>query len=188
MNASAASQRTILWIDGCGGFGLLRERNLRVGREGCDINVLGDLSRHAGNLIRNGEEWGWREADGNLGDPNQVTWWLPTPGKLPLKRIGVELHRPHPLSSTRVLTVAPPHRLADSLDGMLLVGSVIVVGPTADCHCVVRHADAPIALSVTDDGIRFRHAGENYELHDDQPVRAGWLTIRKQTVHPTPSP
>ncbi|MEM9827097.1 MAG: hypothetical protein AAF958_10940 [Planctomycetota bacterium] len=187
MNAIATSKRTILWIDACGGFGLLRQPEVRIGREGNDINLMADVSRHAGTLIRRGEDWAWQTSH-STSPKEKRTDWLTLPGKLPLPNVNIQLSQPHPLSSTTVLRVAPPHRLADSLDGMLLVGSVIVIGPSPDCHCVVRHADSPLTLRVTETGIRFRHAGSQYELSDDQTVRAGWLTVRQQTLFIPSSP
>ena len=179
---------TTLWVDGCGGFGVLTGDAISVGRQGSDINVLADLRRRAGTLHRHGEDWGWTD---EAGGTQSSTHWLADDQPIPVGGgVHLSFRRPHPLSSTAVLTIRPPHRFDGHLDGYLLARRVIVIGPTPDCHLQVRHADTPVTLKWNRRGWSFRHDGQMHHLDGGNAVQSGWLGIRAETrpdnEHSTP--
>ena len=44
------------------------------------------------------------------------------------------MKQPSPLSTSATLTLRPPHRFADHVDGVVLVHETLLIGPQTDCH------------------------------------------------------
>ncbi|QDV61678.1 hypothetical protein Pan14r_43880 [Crateriforma conspicua] len=130
----AAVDQAQLWIDGCGGFVLLPGSRWTIGgmdlsgRRAADIRVGADLPRMAGRLDRSGQDYFWvpREGDKTLIDSQQP---VPLPGSASLW-----LTTPSPLSGSALLTLRPPHRFADHVDGVILVSDTVLIGPGVGCH------------------------------------------------------
>ena len=141
-NAQASAWR--LWIDGCGGFGLLVGNSFRLGQAGspqlADVRVRADWPRQAGEIVRSENDYLWhcREMPASLLVPGQV---VPVAGSAQL-----QIHVPSSLSQTAVLTLQPPHRFDDHIDRMLLVDQTILIGPEASNHIRCRQLEQSFLL------------------------------------------
>jgi hypothetical protein len=137
----------VLWVDGVGGYLLVDRpqcwlgRSLPPGDRDCSgevgLRIFSDISRRAVQLRRIEHDW--------LLIPNQACWLAGQPLERPQLigcgdrfRIGQQVQlgvsRPHPLSSTLRLDLLSSHRWQPAVDGVLLVGSSCVLGPTDSAH------------------------------------------------------
>ena len=141
-NAQASAWR--LWIDGCGGFGLLVGNSFTLGQAGspqlADVRVRADWPRQAGEIVRSENDYLWhcREMPASLLVPGQV---VPVAGSAQL-----QIHVPSSLSQTAVLTLQPPHRFDEHIDRMLLVDQTILIGPEASNHIRCRQLEQSFLL------------------------------------------
>ncbi len=143
LEAAAASndnpRQLTLWIDGCGGFGLLTGSRCSIGgvsaSSDCDVQVQTDWPRRAGWIERLQGEYFW------CSEGKEKQWLrhgelVPIPGTAKLR-----LERPNPLSHSATLTLASPHRFANHLDAWVLVQDTVIIGPGQDCHVRCRELD-----------------------------------------------
>ncbi|MEO1618956.1 MAG: hypothetical protein AAFV88_24105 [Planctomycetota bacterium] len=121
-----------LWVDRCGGFGLLNDGVVRLGGKRPDsdveIQVAADWRRDEGTLVRHGRDFFWvsREGKRALARDNQA---------LPIKGTAeIVFATPSPLSGTAVLSLKPPHRFDGHLDQWLLVERTVLIGPDEQNH------------------------------------------------------
>ncbi len=146
-NDPPPANRWRLWIDGCGGFLLLGGESWSVGglspEKPADICVRADWPRRAGRILRHSSDYFWqgpRSSDSRVlirGDRR-----LPIPGSA-----SVTLYQASPLSNSATLTLAPPHRFDDHVDGVVLVDETLLIGPQADCHIRCRQATERAVLT-----------------------------------------
>lgn len=128
------AQRWRLWIDGCGGFLLLTGNRWTLGgisdQSLADVRVRADWPRVAGTIEREGGDYFWMPAH--------------TPGTRELLNSGktlaipgsasVTMNKTSPLSDTVMLSLKPPHRFDEHVDGVALVKDTMLIGPSEDCH------------------------------------------------------
>ena len=173
----------IAWVDGAGGYQWVDQDEVSLGRYDCHINLIADVGREAGVLRRQGEDWIWNpsmsKSPQEAGSKIENERWLQTPGAFQMGRSTTCVwERPNPLSQTHRLSVTPPHRFVEPIDAALLVSGLVVIGPTDDCHIVVRHADNKATLQKKRGKIVIRHQGTTIPLESNQAIRSGWLSIQ----------
>ena len=121
-----------LWVDRCGGFGLLAEGVIRIGGKRPDsdveVQVAADWRRDEGTLVRHGRDYFWVSRDGERS--------LARDGHaLPIKGSADLLFSvPSPLSGTAVLRLMAPHRFDNHVDEWLLVDRTVLIGPGEQDH------------------------------------------------------
>ena len=124
MNVSSSSKCFHLWVDGCGGFLLVLGDRVRMGRGGNtllptaqseslddenEIAILADVPRHAGVICRRAEDYFWVA--------EQSETWIGTGDRIPISGSAqITLSIPSPLSTTAMLSLAPPHRFFGHVD------------------------------------------------------------------------
>jgi len=69
--------------------------------------------------------------------------------------IGLELEVVSPLSQSAKLTVTPAHRLAQGVDGVILMESMVLLGPGKTNHITCSHWEQTGALIYRDGEFRF---------------------------------
>jgi hypothetical protein len=174
------SNRSILWIDGVGGYLMLDRDDVLIGQAGSvvDIAVVGDISRHAGVIHR-------RQTDYFV-DPLQEmridevgvnsTHLLPSECLLQWgNRVKMRLVKPHPLSSTARLEMVSLHRFQPRVDGVLLLADSCILGPNSSSH--VRCSE------WSQDLLMYRQSGQWYfrtvaEVEVDGSPQKGQIPIR----------
>lgn len=116
-----------LWVDRCGGFGLLTDGAIRIGGtrpdSDADVQVAADWRRDEGTLVRHGRDYFWVSRDGKreLAKDGQP---IPIDGSAELV-----FRTPSPLSGTAVLSLTTPHRFDGHVDQWLLVDRTVLLGP-----------------------------------------------------------
>lgn len=137
----------ILWVDGVGGYLLVDRSQCWLGRSVAPgdqvpngevgVRIFSDIGRRAAQLRRIEHDW--------LLIPNQACWLSERPLDQPQLigpgdrfRIGQHVRlgvsRPHPLSSTLRVELLSRHSWQPAVDGVLLVGSNCVLGPSESAH------------------------------------------------------
>ncbi|TWU58729.1 hypothetical protein Poly51_15090 [Rubripirellula tenax] len=191
----AAALRWRLWIDGCGGFLLLIGDQLSLGRADAvqptlaksdasgrqvDVGVFADWPRHAGTICRRAGDYFWTETSRATDAPESSAVLVSSGQTLGVDGTAkVQLQANSPLSSTAVLSIAPPHRFDEHVDGVVLVDQTIVIGNGRECH--LRHREATdVAVMVFRSGqwsVKFGLGGHFQEMATGQPVSLGSITM-----------
>jgi hypothetical protein len=131
---------TILWVDGVGGFLVLRGTTASLGPGFCeplpDVPILADLSRNHAAIRRDGEGY-WLSAD----RPTTVNL---APVQRALLRSGdritlgascqLSFHQPEPLSATARLTLISGHRFSHPVDAVLLMAETMTLDRSPQAH------------------------------------------------------
>lgn len=139
------AQRSMMWVDGVGGFLLHLGDVVSLGQPvqpgAVDIPILGDLSdRHA--RIRRDAEGYSIEAIRKValdGSPVLYAATLSDGAEFQLGQVvRMRFRQPNLLSTTARLELLSRHRTQPPSDGILLLGNTCVLGPAADCHVVCR--------------------------------------------------
>jgi hypothetical protein len=141
--------RWVLWVDGCGGFLIVVNRDVRIGREvtarkdesgRLDVSLVADVPRLAGMIVRDQADYYWQDS----GDRK----WI-EPGKriAGLGSAKLRLHKPSALCNSAVLTLDPPHRFGGHIDAVILADQTWLIGPSDDCHIRCRSLSSPLVVS-----------------------------------------
>ncbi|QDT01718.1 hypothetical protein K227x_00850 [Rubripirellula lacrimiformis] len=211
-NDLPGGSRWRLWVDGCGGFLLLVGNEFSLGRAGTrkhllphsdvdstvDIGVHADWPRKAGTIYRQAGDYFWEaepsgraksadaETDRVVKGGGGVARTLISDGKL----LGIDgsasvkLAKPSPLSTTAVLSVAPPHRFDGHVDAVVLVDRTVVMGAGRDCHLRHRDASQMVVLVYRPSGWvgKVGLDGEWLELRAGRPTSMGSITMTLESA------
>src|SRR5262249_48549878 len=159
-------QRYFLWVDGVAGYLVCLAGHVSLGQLSADARVdvplVADVSRLHATLTRDGEGGYLLEAS----RPVQVNGQTVTRAVLrPGDRITLgascqlQFQRPVPVSTTARLDLVSGHRLLPGVDGVLLMGDTLVLGPGPQSHVPLPDAKQPVVLYRGKEGLGVRHAG-----------------------------
>lgn len=156
---TSKTNRSILWIDGVGGYLMLDRDDVLVGQAGSlvDVSIVADISRQAAVIRRRQADYFVEPlqemcVDGNSTSSTQL---LPSNSLLQLgNRVKLRIIKPHPLSSSARLEMASLHRFQPRVDGVLLLADSCILGPHTSCH--VRCGE------WSQDLLMFRQSGQWY--------------------------
>lgn len=143
----------LMWVDGVGGFLVCLDDTVSLGQATYDSNatigILGDLSRnHA--VIR-------RERDAYTVIPHADTWLdgqkierpfsLNNGDELRLGRqVSFRFRQPHPLSTSARMESISHHRTQPAADGIVLMASSCILGPSLQNHVFCRFWSEDVML------------------------------------------
>ncbi len=171
----AAGKRFLLWVEGVGGYWVCLGDEVVVGRAMsplADVPLLADLANcHA--RIR-------RDSEGYLIEAVREVWVEGRPVvRAALLRDGARIQlgpavrllfrRPHALSATARLEFASHHRTQPSVDAVVLLSDVCVLGPGPRSHIVCPDWPQDVTLYRMEDELYCRTSGP-LEV-DGQPAR-----------------
>lgn len=164
-SSALGTRRFLLWVDAVGGFWVCLGDEVVLGRSMspvADVPILADLaSCHA--RIRRDSEGYLIEAVREVyvdGRPVVQAALLREGSRIQLGS-GVRLvfRRPHALSATARLEFASHHRTQPSVDAVLLLADVCVLGPAARSHIVCPDWPAEVTLYRVEDELYCRTSG-----------------------------
>ncbi|MCA9125626.1 MAG: hypothetical protein KDB22_01010 [Planctomycetales bacterium] len=169
-NSSAGMSRRILWIDGVGGFQLIERSEIVIGQAvsaaTVDVCIVGDLSRQAAEIRRDGDDYLLQafqpaELDGRPIDRPQL---LRSGSLIQLgNRIKIKFIKPSPLSATARLDMASLNRFKPHVDGVLLLADSCIIGPAPGSHVLCPAWNHELLLFRHSNGWFFRTL-ENVEV------------------------
>lgn len=158
--------RMLLWIDGVGGFLVCLSPRVTVGQAAAealvDVPLVADVSRLHATLTRDSEGYlleGSKELQVNS---QSVKRALLRPGDRVTLGTSCQFvfKQAVPVSTTARLDLVSGHRLPLAVDGVILMGDALVIGPGPQAHVAVPDMDAPVVLFRHKDGIGVRGRGQ----------------------------
>jgi hypothetical protein len=164
-SAPKTSPRFFLWIDGVGGFLVCLGPQAAIGQATPDstveIPLFADVSRVHARLTR--------ENEGYLLEAVRPVLLNGQPCERGLLHSGdritlggtcqMQFRQPTPVSASARLDMVSGHRLALSVDAVLLMAETLVLGPGEQSHVVMPDLDKPIVLFRQRDGLGIRYPG-----------------------------
>ncbi len=184
-NSSAGRGRFLLWADAVGGYLVILDSEIILGRAGvdspADVPLLGDLSRKHATLVRDGDGYVLKAHQPCFVNGRKVE-------VAPLRngdviRLGstveLEFRQPSPVSSTARLEIVSRHRLPLAVDGVILMAETCIVGPSAQAHVPAPNLDAPVVLYRQGGGVWCRASGE-FEVDGSLATGRAPLTLKSQ--------
>jgi len=175
----------IIWVDAVGGFLVVASDTIRIGQAlaGNDIElpIVGDISRQHAVIQRSGEDYlltphsrtsvAGRVVGGltRLSDGDEIEM---------NNTVQLRFRKPHPLSNSARLDFLSHHKTSPPVDGVLLVGENVLLGPDPNCHVVCRNWQHTLALQtqVTEEshGFRFQTA-EAVQVNESAATNSGCI-------------
>jgi len=158
-------KRFLLWIDGVGGYWVCLGEEVVLGRSissVADVPLLGDLAACHARIRRDSEGYLIEAVREVYVDGRPVTHAaLLRDGSRIQLGAGVRLlfRRPHALSATARLDFASHHRTQPSVDAVVLLADVCVLGPAARSHIVCPDWPQEVTLYRMEDELYCRSVG-----------------------------
>jgi hypothetical protein len=158
--------RSLLWIDGVGGYLVCLGNRLTFGQglpdARVDVPLIADVSRLHATLTRDAEGYVLEAVRPIQVNGATVTRALLQPGdRVTLGATCQFLFRlPVPGNTTARLDLVSGHRLPTSVDGVLLMAETLVIGSGPQSHIVAPDLKQPMILFRHRDGLGLRHSGE----------------------------
>lgn len=184
-------RRWKLWVDGCGGFLVLIDDEVSVGREAsdnrADVGLIADVPRLAGKICRDHDDYYWQAegADSPSSSNSIERHWIESGNKIgDLGSAKLRLRKTSALCNSAVLTLDPPHRLGGHIDAVLLVNQTWLIGPSDDCHVRCRSLSSPIVVTRRDEKwwIKQGFSGESEELPVGRQISMGSQNMRDSVI------
>lgn len=159
-------ERSILWVDGVGGFLVCMGRSITIGQAApgncLDVPVLGDLSSLHATISRDGEGYvvqtqrdvyvnGRPVGQAALRDGDEIRLG---------RKVQMLFRMPCPLSGTATLTLVSGHRLHLALSAIVLLAETCLIGPSEQAHIPVPDSATTLTLYRQPDGLWCRTEGE----------------------------
>lgn len=160
-------QRFCLWVDGVGGYLVCLSNSVTLGQAApdaaVDVPFVADVSRLHATVTRDGEGGYLLESSRPVRvNGEQTTRSVLKPGDRVTLGTSCQFlfHRPSPVSTTARIEPTSGHRLLFGVDGALLMGDTVVLGPDSQSHVCMPDLKHPVILYRTKDGLGVRHAGK----------------------------
>jgi hypothetical protein len=156
----------VLWIDAVGSYWICPGEVVTLGQPGrsgsVDVPILGDLSHRHARIRRDGEGYlieAVRDVfvDGRAVRPAATLTdgcHIQLGGSVRLK-----FRRPHALSGTARLEFASSHRTQPTVNAVLLMADLCILGPRPHSHVLCRHWSREVLLFRHDEALVCRTAG-----------------------------
>jgi tetratricopeptide (TPR) repeat protein len=157
--------RLLLWIDGIGGFLVCLSPRVTLGQAAAealvDVPLVADVSRLHATLTRDAEGYLLEGIKALQVNSQPVTRALLRPGDRVTLGTSCQFvfRQPVPVSTTARLDIVSGHRLPLAVDGVLLMGDSLVIGPGPQAHILMPDLNAPVVLFRHKDGLGVRGRG-----------------------------
>lgn len=159
-------KRFLLWVDGVGGYLVCLSNRVTFGQataEGpVDVPLFAEVSRTHAEVTRDGEGYVIESGRGirvNGGETKRAL--LAAGDRITLGASCQFLFRkPVPVSSSARLELTSGHRLPVAVDGVLLMGNELMLGPGPEAHVEVPGPDEPVLIYRSKDGLGVRVPGK----------------------------
>jgi tetratricopeptide (TPR) repeat protein len=169
---AALPKRFLLWVDGVGGYLVCLSSRVTFGQATADgpvdVPLFADVSRLHAELSRDGEGYVVESAKGLLVNGKGATRCTLAAGDRVTLGATCQFlfHRPVSVSGTARLELTSGHRLPVAVDGVLLMGNELMLGPGANVHIVLPGVQAPVLIYRSKDGLGVRVPGLPFRIDD----------------------
>ena len=159
------SKRTVVWIDGVGGYLLCFGDEVTLGQPagegGAEIAILADLSRRHASIQRERESYVLTPIHRVCVDGVELTGprVLKENARIELgESVRLRFGKPHALSNTATLTLESHHKTEPAVDGILLMAESCVLGSQPQSHIPCRGWTDDLVLFRRGEELQFRTA------------------------------
>jgi tetratricopeptide (TPR) repeat protein len=173
-SSSALPKRFLLWVDGVGGYLVCLANRVTFGQATSDgpvdVPLFADVSRLHAEISRDGEGYVVESGKAVLVNGREATRAvLSTGDRVTLGATCQFLfHKPVAVSSTARLELTSGHRLPVAVDGVLLMGNEVMLGPGPNAHVYLPDVPAPILIYRSKEGLGVRVPSGSFRI-DDRP-------------------
>ncbi|MBN9117931.1 MAG: hypothetical protein J0I06_01985 [Planctomycetes bacterium] len=167
-------KRFLLWVDGVGGYLVCLSSRVTFGQataEGpVDVPLFAEVSRTHAEVTRDGEGYVIESGRGIRINGAETKRAVLSPGDRVTLGASCQfvLHKPVSVSSSLRLELTSGHRLPVAVDGVLLMGNELMLGPGPEAHVELKGLDAPVLIYRSKDGLSVRVPGRRFTI-DDRP-------------------
>lgn len=170
---SQLPRRFLLWVDGVGGYLVCLANRVTFGQATADgpvdVPLFADVSRAHAEVTRDGEGYAiesGRQLRVNGTEAKRTV--LSAGDRVTLgSNCQFLFHKPVAVSSSARLELTSGHRLPLAVDGVLLMGNELILGPGPDSH-IELDVPAPVVIYRSRDGLGVRVPELRFSI-DDRP-------------------
>ena len=172
VGSAAIPKRFLLWVDGVGGYLVCLANRVTFGQATAeapvDVPLFADVSRLHAELSRDGEGYVVESGKGVLvnGQPTNRSVLVAGDRVTLGATCQFLFHKPIAVSSTARLELTSGHRLPVAVDGVLLMGNELILGPTAEAHIPIRGVSAPVLIYRSKEGLGVRVPDGRFRIDD----------------------
>lgn len=171
--AAQLPRRFLLWVDGVGGYLVCLANRVSFGQATADgpvdVPLFADVSRAHAEVTRDGEGYAiesGRQLRVNGTESKRTV--LSAGDRVTLgSNCQFLFHKPVAVSSSARLELTSGHRLPLAVDGVLLMGNELILGPGPDSH-IELDVPAPVVIYRSRDGLGVRVPQLRFSI-DDRP-------------------
>jgi hypothetical protein len=177
----------VLWIDAVGSYWVCPGDVVTLGRPGgggADVPILGDLALRHARIRRDGEGYLIEAVRDVKVDGRAVRPAAPlSDGSRIQLGAGVQLkfRRPHALSGTARLEFASPHHTQPTVNALLLMADLCILGPKPHSHVVCRPWPREVLLFRHDETMYCRTSG-TFEIDGRTCRDRGRITLNSHVA------
>jgi hypothetical protein len=159
-------KRFLLWVDGVGGYLVCLSNRVTFGQataEGpVDVPLFAEVSRTHAEVTRDGEGYVIESGRGIRVNGDEAKRALLAAGDRVTLGSSCQFlfHKPVPVSSSARLELTSGHRLPVAVDGVLLMGNELMLGPGPEAHVEVPGLEEPVLIYRSKDGLGVRVPGK----------------------------
>lgn len=167
-------KRFLLWVDGVGGYLVCLSNRVTFGQATgeapIDVPLFADVSRLHAEITRDGEGYVVESSKSVLVNGKDATRAVLASGDRVTLGATCQFlfHKPVSVSSTARLELTSGHRLPVAVDGVLLMGNEVMLGPAPNSHIILPGLPAPILIYRSKDGLGVRVPDARFRI-DDRP-------------------
>ncbi|MCS6866011.1 MAG: hypothetical protein RMJ56_02240 [Gemmataceae bacterium] len=168
----ALPKRFLLWVDGVGGYLVCLSQRVTFGQataEGpVDVPLFADVSRAHAEVIRDGEGYVIESNRGIRLNGLDTKRAVLSPGDRVTLGSSCQFlfHKPVAISSTARLELTSGHRLPVAVDGVLLMGHELILGPGPEAHIEMPYLPTPVLIYRSKDGLAVRVPATTFCVED----------------------
>lgn len=175
-SAATIPKRFLLWVDGVGGYLVCLANRVTFGQATSDgpvdVPLFADVSRLHAEISRDGEGYVVESGKAVLVNGCEATRAVLSAGDRVTLGATCQFlfHKPVAISSTARLELTSGHRLPVAVDGVLLMGNEVMLGPAPNSHIHIPEVPAPILIYRSKDGLGVRVPDGIFRV-DDRPYK-----------------
>jgi hypothetical protein len=161
-----------LWVDGVGGYLVCLSNRVTFGQATgeapIDVPLFADVSRLHAELTRDGEGYVIESGKGVLINGKSANRSVLAAGDRVTLGATCQFlfHKPVSVSSTARLELTSGHRLPVAVDGVLLMGNEVMLGPGPESHIVLPGVAVPVLIYRSKDGLGVRVPDGRFRIDD----------------------
>jgi len=140
------SKPRTVWIDGVGGYAIYDQSEIIFGGRGCGsdaVEIVSELPKRAFSIRYVGDEYVVQSSFTATLEVNSASisgaCILSSGDRIKVgDSVTLLFSKPSPLSDTATVTITSRHRWPESIDGLILIRGLCILGPNANAHVNCR--------------------------------------------------